>query len=482
MKRWVFILTLLFATEIAVAQPCGTLLHSTPSWDRDLIDPYVGIQRTGSIDSVGIAVHILADALNPVTREEIELELDAVNIQFEQAGIHFFICSFGELYGQTSFSADQMDIVNRELHVDGQINLYIPRIFTRIGNIQLCGRASFPWEGDPHERYVVVSRKCLGNGSTLLHELGHFYGLLHTHETSNGAEFVNGENCSTAGDLLCDTPADPGIESDDMNGCEFTALLYDPNGDLYAPDPSLIMSYAPHECRYRFSHEQYGVMRYFREELRDAYRSECSTLPDIALTANVSHDSLQFHETVIIDINLTHTLDLDTFFDLTLLISDSRLSYDQVIYQELIATTAEHGEITHRIALQVPSGLTAGQYYLKITADHDRGFAESNELNNQHIHRFVLDHENWKPAAIFPNPAGNVLNLFYRTDTSTDRFTVDIYDMTGREVRSLEFETGGSELYATIDISELTAGPYALRLTAPEIDLAKTWIFIATGQ
>jgi hypothetical protein len=41
--------------------------------------------------------------------------------------------------------------------------------------------------------------------------MGHFLGLLHTHEDSFGKENVDGTNCRTAGDLLCDTKADPGF-------------------------------------------------------------------------------------------------------------------------------------------------------------------------------------------------------------------------------------------------------------------------------
>ena len=44
------------------------------------------------------------------------------------------------------------------------------------------------------------------------HEMGHFFGLLHTHGYSNTVktdEFVDGSNCNEAGDYFCDTPADP---------------------------------------------------------------------------------------------------------------------------------------------------------------------------------------------------------------------------------------------------------------------------------
>ena len=68
--------------------------------------------------------------------------------------------------------------------------------------------------------------------STSAHELGHFLGLYHTHkglgyDESGCAEEINGSNCNSCGDLVCDTPADSG------NGIA--------NG--YNPDMTNIMSY-----------------------------------------------------------------------------------------------------------------------------------------------------------------------------------------------------------------------------------------------
>ncbi|HKB15931.1 MAG TPA: M43 family zinc metalloprotease, partial [Planctomycetota bacterium] len=51
-------------------------------------------------------------------------------------------------------------------------------------------------------------------GRSLAHELGHYFGLYHTFETGLGVEAQGvcqalAPNCANAGDLVCDTPADP---------------------------------------------------------------------------------------------------------------------------------------------------------------------------------------------------------------------------------------------------------------------------------
>ncbi|HMS50991.1 MAG: zinc-dependent metalloprotease [Chitinophagales bacterium] len=82
-------------------------------------------------------------------------------------------------------------------------------------------------------------------GLALGHEVGHFFSLIHTHGYGDEEvtdELVNGTNCETAGDRVCDTPADIGED----NLFNISACLYpDPIGkclladyyDCVAPSP-----------------------------------------------------------------------------------------------------------------------------------------------------------------------------------------------------------------------------------------------------
>jgi hypothetical protein len=95
---------------------------------------------------------------------------------------------------------------------------------------------------------VYINSVWLGYQDNLLpHEVGHYFNLLHTFETSGGnRELVNGSNCSVAGDLICDTPADPydATKPGTLNsGCTYTGTVTDANGELYRPDMTNIMSY-----------------------------------------------------------------------------------------------------------------------------------------------------------------------------------------------------------------------------------------------
>jgi hypothetical protein len=94
--------------------------------------------------------------------------------------------------------------------------------------------------------------------------LGHYFDLDHTF-SGEGIELANGSNCSTAGDGICDTPADPYVDtepvSDYVDGnCIFISKKKDVNGQFYDPDVSNIMGYYQ-QCRcLKFTHDQYAKM------------------------------------------------------------------------------------------------------------------------------------------------------------------------------------------------------------------------------
>jgi len=98
----------------------------------------------------------------------------------------------------------------------------------------------------------------------IMHEIGHVLGLFHPHRQNRhnpdfefvprNEEFVNGTNCCTTGDYVCDTPADPGIcdQRAIFDNCNWSNpdMLTDSNGDVYVNvDAQNIMSYCGrHDC------------------------------------------------------------------------------------------------------------------------------------------------------------------------------------------------------------------------------------------
>jgi PKD-like domain/GEVED domain/Pregnancy-associated plasma protein-A len=129
------------------------------------------------------------------------------------------------------------------------------------GGVGLNGISAFP-DGIASNNRIIMQNFSSGNGTTMPHEMGHFWNLYHTHETFFGNELVTrgtGANCTSAGDLLCDTPAD--ISSSPYNACSctYTGTSIDANGSAYLPNVNNLMSYYQ-ACRNQFTTGQFDRM------------------------------------------------------------------------------------------------------------------------------------------------------------------------------------------------------------------------------
>ena len=121
-------------------------------------------------------------------------------------------------------------------------------------------------------KYVAGNLECYDLASTFIpiHELGHCFGLLHTHK-SIGEEHVireNGNddscevNCYDTGDFLCDTDASNSIRDDVLfNGldCSYDLVENDECGYIYTPQIDNFMSYTHFECAYTFTQQQIDI-------------------------------------------------------------------------------------------------------------------------------------------------------------------------------------------------------------------------------
>ena len=188
-----------------------------------------------------------------LTECQLREALDTANVQFLPSMYNLVVCALEYIDSDTyydigSFSeGDNLYFSNND---PTALNIYF--VDRAAG---YCGWANFPWSSD---RYIMMANSCTMNTSTLAHEIGHYFGLYHTHQSGN--ELVNGSNCATAGDLLCDTPADPTLTGLVNSNCVYTGSASDANGDTYVPDPLNLMSYSLKHCRDIFTTDQVARM------------------------------------------------------------------------------------------------------------------------------------------------------------------------------------------------------------------------------
>ena len=247
----------------------STMVEQTPSPLVDSVESLPCIDRTFQV-----AVHFSNKPDGFVTSDTLLMDafVAAVNGYFAPICIQFEVC---ELRVMDNFHFSHLELLPKGApnevtemvntnFVKNRINLYIVDYFTENGAYEGTpgGFASLAGIQQVNNSHIVVKSDGGVSLNTLVHEMGHYFGLEHTFETSNGEELVDGSNCETAGDGICDTPADPyEITEDhyDKDNCTYMDPIKDANGDYYAPNLSNIMSYYS-GCQSEFTRGQYKKM------------------------------------------------------------------------------------------------------------------------------------------------------------------------------------------------------------------------------
>ncbi len=217
-----------------------------------------------------VYVHVVLDSFRRTnyTPADITTALALTNKFFSPICMSFTLCKYDTIYNYNFDSLAQRiesEEVTTLFNERNRINIYVVE---ELEDGTICG---FAGNCGFIGKCIFLKKNC-GPG-TLVHEMGHVFGLSHTFE-ENGLELVDGSNCETAGDKICDTPADPydpeiAKNISYQNGCEFTYIGLDANGQFYQPDMGNIMSY--YGCPCGFTRGQYLSMV-------ETYNNENSTL------------------------------------------------------------------------------------------------------------------------------------------------------------------------------------------------------------
>jgi hypothetical protein len=236
---------------------------------------------------VPIAGHIVrrSDGTGGMSLSQYNQSIDDANYYYTGMDIVFYSLTVdyidSDFYYYNITTIGDINALRGENVVPDAINVYYTPNLPG-----LCGISSFTHSS---VQGIVMANDCSGvpwDRTTMPHEIGHYFNLYHTHETAFGAEYVDGSNCGSAGDLLCDTPADPLLGYHNVNGaCVYTGTETDGHGDPYTPDPSQIMSYAPNACQNTFSPlsetRAVNVLVNLRPELLSR---GCSAIPQAVIT------------------------------------------------------------------------------------------------------------------------------------------------------------------------------------------------------
>src|SRR5690606_7342607 len=243
------------------------------------------------VNSIPIKAHIIrnSNGNGGLRVNDLNEALSELNTVYANAYLQFYLSeeiNYIDNDNLNHFNKSREAALISSYYTPGVLNIYFFESVENEMNINICGYTNNVGKLD----IIVLQNSCVTNSSTLSHEVGHFFSLMHTHgPQSEGltTELVNGSNCDTDGDGICDTPADPTLNNLNVdNSCKYTGNERDANGQRFSPDTRNMMSYSAKGCRSYFSSQQSARIYAF-------YKTAKSYLASNAFNANIISDEKQ---------------------------------------------------------------------------------------------------------------------------------------------------------------------------------------------
>ncbi len=253
-----------------------------------------------TINAIPVKAHIIrnSNGTGGLSIPELNDAISNLNEIYQDALMEFFLCD-GINYIDDDrlchFNKKDENTLTEKHNVAGLINIYFTDYIKNTSDENICGYSNNVARQD----VIVMKNDCATNGSSLAHEMGHFFSLMHTHGPKNETlttELVDGSNCDTDGDGICDTPADPKLTDKNVNNfCKYTGTETDAHGDTFNPDTQNMMSYSKKGCRTHFTQQQLARMYAFYQTTKNylscpSFNADFST--DVSQTCE---DNLTVH-------------------------------------------------------------------------------------------------------------------------------------------------------------------------------------------
>lgn len=231
-------------------------------------EPLPCIEKTFSL-----VVHTPKDSLGDIyiREDQVQAAIDTMNVYFAPICARFELCeinvieNFQYALPRNTNEWRQMKVKHQQ---NNRINVFIVLDIPWVPFD--CGYTDLGGLEFPQRDALMLKVPCVAElPKSLSHEMGHYFGLLDTYGSeTTGPELVDGSNCETAGDLICDTPADPYVPGDTLRPkyldpdifCRFVFQGRDQVGQYYVPDVGNMMTLYPDTCRCGFTQQQFLKM------------------------------------------------------------------------------------------------------------------------------------------------------------------------------------------------------------------------------
>lgn len=485
-----FLFPALLGAQAATQFNCGTehqeILLDRITENRTWMDNNINQSKSKAIQFVPVKYHLLA---NNEGEGRIDLSdmLDEIcfnNQVFEDTEFIFYIKDGFNLrnddliYRDPRSSTSNSRMLNLKNSIGrGAVNIFIT---------QSAGESGVLGFYNPSSDVVVAKKTDIGvEEKTLVHELGHYFSLPHTHlgwdrqpydadvhgrkvtiNSMDGiaVELMDGSNCGSAGDRMCDTPPDYNFGFGWPNSCpRFNQIVEDANGDTIVPSQGNIMSYFFGCDSIHFSKDQIDVMvadynSGRRSTLRTSYVPDTSKITeDLSIITPTFNQRVDFFNGV--KIQWTQPPNATDYYikirgagkEFTFLTQDSE------IFINVLEPNVTYNLLVH--PFNETGGCAESQSTLFKTSDASTSTVDPRFVNN---------------VEIYPNPVSflNELNIRLNAEQPLDA-VIEWYDVHGKRSKSQSqrFRTGQNDI--SINTSEFDRGLYFLVIKTEKGNLSK---------
>lgn len=246
-----------FAFDSYSQKVCGTIVPGQQvqleAVFTDSVSEIINLEKT-----IYLSAHIVKKQTgeNGISDGAINGAIYNLNQLFETIGLTFKLLNtkiIDDYNYNTIFYGNQDNQLTNLSSVDKTINLYFIDNLYDTSGVAVCAYTSMPAD---HKDVMFFKKTCF-NYTILAEQMGHFLNLYHTHETIFGNELVDQSNCENAGDLCCDTYADPNLEGLVSEKCDYLGTKKDTQKTYYSPSTQNFMSFTEQTCKCFYSDEQY---------------------------------------------------------------------------------------------------------------------------------------------------------------------------------------------------------------------------------
>lgn len=255
MKSKLLILLLFFnLNSLVFGQICGTPPYSENQQQKSSSLNFSNSQYLSNSTNICINVkyHIVRETNGTGGFNILDLSriTDRLNEGFNEHKIYFNSIGYDFINDSKYYNIDDPEHVWNEFdelvqlkNDPNAINIYLVN-----SAVAYAGAARYK-----NNYAVMVNYYATTHATT--HEVGHCFDLIHTHGVPGGS-IETSSNCDYAGDKICDTPPDPGLNPQNVDiFCNYT------NNDGFNPDTKNIMSYSLLHCFKHFTSGQNTRMR-----------------------------------------------------------------------------------------------------------------------------------------------------------------------------------------------------------------------------